>query len=80
MKTLLHYRDFEISQNYPEAREFKWYYEHKDFVGLGDNRYGHCKTIEDCIEEIDEWHEVANDPCQYIIFTPFRPNSLPGIY
>lgn len=40
----------------PTWRKFQWSYAHDDYDGPGDNRCGHCESIEACIEEID-WKE-----------------------
>jgi hypothetical protein len=39
-------------------RQFDWHYRHDDFDGApdaGDDRYGHCASLEECKAAIDEY-------------------------
>jgi hypothetical protein len=52
------YRGFVIVRNPPEARQYKWNYTHKDYSGPEDSNTGDCRTLEECIETIDEIYEI----------------------
>lgn len=57
------YRDHVIyvaQQNLIPAMQWCW--EHKDFDGPEDNRYGYCPTVEDCMAEIDAVHDDEVEP------------------
>lgn len=48
------YKDFTITYMSPD-----WDWVHKDFDGApdaNDSRYGYEKTVNDCIESIEEWY------------------------
>lgn len=47
------YRNYIIERAGSEAREWEWYYTHKDYDGPEDSRYGFAKTEEDARREID---------------------------
>ena len=40
---------------HPLWRDVRYSYQHKDYDGPEDDRCGNAPTVEDCIEEIDEY-------------------------
>jgi len=61
MSEVITYRDFEITPNPPEARQYRYGYVHENYDGPEDNRGGHCETIDQCKDDIDEWWEENPD-------------------
>lgn len=54
----MNYRNFTISPGYPKG----FIYSHDNYDGAPDagpsiyNNVGNCMTVEECKEEIDQWH------------------------
>jgi hypothetical protein len=60
------YRDFEIYTNPAWAREYRYWYQHKNWDGPEDGRCGNVKTVEEAKRCID-WDyypdfDGSNDP------------------
>lgn len=55
----LEYHDWYIQptgfHGHPLWRDVRYSYQHKDYDGPEDDRCGNAPTVEDCIEEIDEY-------------------------
>lgn len=52
-KDPIHYRDYIIMVSNVGLTP-KYYFVHNDNDGEGDNRYGYCETMVECVESIDE--------------------------
>ena len=48
------YRGYIITPTPVYAREWRFAYQHQDFDGPEDNRYGFGRTVEECKKAIDE--------------------------
>ena len=44
---------------HPKWKTTRFTYFHKDYDGPEDDRHGHAPTIQDCMDEIDEYEEVT---------------------
>ena len=70
------YKQFYIERNPPEARQFKWHYVHKDYDGWEDTRTGSCKTVLECIAEINSEDERNLSHEDYILSELIEGRSL----
>jgi len=52
-KNPLHYRGYEITP-YELPQYSKWEWAHADYDGPEDGRNGHSKTLQECLDQIDE--------------------------
>jgi hypothetical protein len=48
------YKDYRIKYDPPPVPGINYVYYHDDYDGPGDNRFGYCRTIQECKDEIDE--------------------------